>query len=145
MPVGQICVRGVDIAKKDESVYIAARRMNDRNIGSLVVVDDSSRPIGIVTDRDLALRVLGEAKDAHQTSVGAVMSARVRTVNSDIPVERALEIMRSGPFRRLPVVDCDGTLIGMLSIDDVLKDLADEFRRVGSLLRQECPESLVEV
>jgi len=144
MSAGEICIRGVDTARKNESVCIAARRMNDRNVGSLVVVDEMDRPIGIVTDRDLAIRVLGEAKDPHATCVEEVMSQRVRSVNAEMPVERALEIMRSGPFRRLPVIDRTGKLIGLLSVDDILSDLADEFRLAGTLLQRERPSALAE-
>jgi CBS domain-containing protein len=127
MTAGQICIRGVETATKDESVYVAARRMNDRNVDSLVIVDDTATPIGIITDRDLRMRVLAEDNDPHLTTVGEVMSERLRTVGIEAPVERALELMRSGPYCRLPVIDETGKLIGLLSIDDILSELAEEF------------------
>ena len=60
MSVGRICNREVDLAEPDESVQIAARRMNSRNVGTLMVLDKDSRPIGILTDRDLAIRVVAK-------------------------------------------------------------------------------------
>jgi CBS domain-containing protein len=132
MTAGQICARGVETAMKNESVYVAACRMNDRNVDSLVIVDESATPIGIITDRDLRMRVLAEDNDPHFTTVGEVMSESLSTVNRNTEIERALEIMRSGPYRRLPVVDEAGVLIGLLTIEDILDELAIEFHLVGS-------------
>ena len=60
MSVGRICIREVDMASPGETVYMLAQRMHQRGVGSLVVVNDASEPIGIVTDRDLVARVLSE-------------------------------------------------------------------------------------
>src|SRR5579872_3008239 len=105
MSVGRICVREVDIAESDESVQAAAQRMHARKVGTLVVVDPARAPIGIVTDRDLAVRIVGEARDSGQTTVGEVMTRLPRTIHEDTPIEEALRAMRVGTFRRLPVVD----------------------------------------
>lgn len=142
MSVGRLCVRDVDLADPDEVVQTAAARMNDRNVGTLVVLDKARRPVGIVTDRDLAMRVVAHAKDATETTVGEVMTAVPHTLFEDLPIEEAIAIMRSGPFRRMPVVAGDGTMVGLLSIDDVLDLLAGEFAQVGELLRREGPRSL---
>jgi CBS domain-containing protein len=130
MTAGQICIRGVETATKRESVYVAACRMNDRNVNSLVIVDDAAMPVGIVTDRDLRMRVLAADKDPHLTNVGQIMSEKVKTVDSAMSVERSLELMRSGPYHRLPVVDQTGALIGLLSIDNIIQELAEEFHLV---------------
>jgi len=145
MTVGRICTRGADTVAKTDSIYTAARRMSDRKVGSLVVVNWNGKPIGIVTDRDLTVRAVAEAKDPCETTVEDVMSKGVQIVSEDTSVERALEIMRSGPFRRLPVTDRDGRLIGVLSIDDIIDLLIDEFHQVGELLEREDPSTLAEV
>ena len=142
MSVGRLCVRNVDVADPDESAKTVAARMHARNVGTLVVLDKTKRPIGIVTDRDLATRVVAQAKAATDTTAEEVMTAIQKTVSEEIPIEEAIAIMRSGPFRRMPVVNGEGRLVGLLSIDDVLDLLADEFRQIGELLKRESPGSL---
>src|SRR5262245_10661220 len=144
MSAGRICVREVDTAEVAESVQAAADRMNSRNVGTLLVLDPHEQPLGIITDRDLAVRVLAKGKDPFATTVGDVMTHIPKTIHEDAPVEQAIEIMRSGPFRRLPVVDDAGKLVGLLSIDDILDVLAEEFRDIGALLKAERPEVLAQ-
>jgi CBS domain-containing protein len=139
MPVGRICAREVDLAERGESVLEAARRMRDRRVGALVVVDDLGRPVGVVTDRDLALRVVADGGDSRTTSVGDVMTEGPKTVSEATPIESALGLMRSGSFRRLPVVNEDGKLVGIVALDDVLGLLAEEFELIGGLLHRETP------
>lgn len=79
MSVGKICTREVDLAEADESVQAAAQRMHARNVGTLVVLDSDNKPLGMVTDRDLSVRVLGNSLNPFQTTVGKVMTAFQRT------------------------------------------------------------------
>lgn len=142
MSVGRICIREVDIITETESALTAARRMNERNVGTLVVVDRETRPVGIVSDRDLVLRVLATGKDASATPVRDVMTSAPKVVTEATPIEDALKLMRAGRFRRLPVVDRQGALVGLLSLDDILDLLAEEFVEIGQLIRKERPTSL---
>lgn len=142
MSVGRICVREVDIAEPDESVQVAARRMHSRKVGTLVVVNEAREPIGLVTDRDLAVRVLAEAADPIGTTIRQVMTRCVYTVRENTAIEEALRIMRAGQCRRLPVVDAAGQLAGLISLDDILDLLTEEFKTIGELLREESPHSL---
>ena len=144
MSVGRICIRDVDLAELDESVQTAAQRMDSRNVGSLVVLDKQCRPIGILSDRDLATRVVGKALDALHTSVQEVMSPAPDSVTEETPIEAALAHMRAGPFRRLPVVDEAGKLVGLVTLDDILELLSEEFTDIGRLVRQEGPAVLAE-
>jgi len=145
MSVGQICTRSVDTAELTESVHTAAQRMHARNVGTLVVVDKDRRPLGIVTDRDLMIRALVECCDPVKARVWEVMSQLPQTVNEDTTTDEALGIMRSGPYRRLPVVNREGHLVGLVSLDDVLSLVATEFGEITKLLRQQSPESLASV
>jgi len=141
MPVGRICVREVHLAEPGESVLEAARRMRERRVGVLVAVDGLGRPVGLVTDRDLALRVVADGGDPRTTAVGDVMTERPKTVSESTPIESALALMRSGSFRRLPVVNDDGKLVGIVTLDDVLGLLAEEFELIGGLLQREAPRA----
>ena len=97
----------------------AGRRMRDTGCGSLVVLGARGRVIGIVTDRDLAL-ALGEHHDAARLTVGRVMSQPVHMCRPDDDVTVALDRMASVHVRRLPVVDTDGDVKGLISIDDIV-------------------------
>jgi len=137
MSTGRICCRQVDTAEPQESVRTAAQRMSNRSVGTLVVIDDENRPMGILTDRDLAVRVVGRGKDAATTQVADVMSEGVYTVTEDLPIEDALSRMRRETVRRLVVVRDDGSLAGIVSLDDILALLTDELRDIGDLLINE--------
>jgi len=139
MSVGRICTRDVDTADPDEPVGTVARRLAARGVGSLVVVDGEQCPIGIVSDRDLALRVLAQDRDPATTTVQDVMSPDPATVAEATTIESALEKMRKGRLRRLPVVDACGRLVGIVSLDDVLSLIAEELTTIGGLVAGEAP------
>ncbi len=142
MSVGRICSRSVDTAELTDSVRTAAERMHARQVGTLVVIDKEQRPLGIVTDRDLVVRALVESLDPDKTYLWEVMSQLPRTVHEETSIEDTLGLMRSGPYRRLPVVNAQERLVGIVSIDDILSVIAVEFGEIGRLLRKESPESL---
>lgn len=142
MSLRRICVRDVDLAEAHESVQMAAERMHARNVGTLVVVDEERVPIGIVTDRDMTLRVLAAGKDPYTTTVGEVMTAHPATLRENSPIESAILSMRTGPYRRLVVVDDEGKLVGIASLDDVLDLLINELSQIGELLQRESPAVL---
>lgn len=145
MSAGRICARSVDFIEPEASAQTAAERMNARNVGTLVVVNKRREPVGMITDRDLAVRVMASGRDPVECLVKDVMTTDPATVTQRTPVEDALRIMRKGPFRRIPVVDDDGQLLGVLSLDDILVLLAEEFGSIGKLLREESPEALAVV
>lgn len=142
MSIGQICSRSVDTVELSDSILTAAQRMHYRQVGTLVVVDKDRHVLGIVTDRDLVTRVILESHNPASTKVWEVMSQLPRTVTAETSIADALVQMRSGPYRRLPVVDADARLAGIVSVDDVLSHIAVEFGDIGSLLRKQSPESL---
>lgn len=139
MTVGKICQHNVDTADAFESVQTAAQRMGTRNVGTLVVLNDSGRPAGILTDRDVAVRVAGRGRDPYTTSVGDVMTTDLETIDEDVAIEDALRRMRSRGVRRLPVTTRDGNCVGMVSMDDILTHLVQEFAILGRLLEVSTP------
>jgi CBS domain-containing protein len=137
-----IGVREVDTATSDESAQIAAERMHARNVGTLVVVNDRDEPIGMLTDRDLALRVVGVGKDPFRTTVGQAMTQHPMTLSGEATLESAIAAMCAEPCRRLPLVDPMGKLVGLVSLDDVLRLLVSDFTQIGNLLWRESPANL---
>jgi CBS domain-containing protein len=139
MSIGRICIRDVDTAGAQESVLDVARRMRDRQVGTVVVVDEQTRPMGLVTDRDIVTRLVAADRQAARTPVSELMTAMPTTVLQDTSIESALGHMRVGRLRRLPVVNGSGALVGIVTLDDILALLADEFSLIGGLLEREAP------
>lgn len=106
------------------TVADAARKMRDADIGNVLVTDDG-RPVGIITDRDIAVRVVAEGKDVNQAQVGDFMSTELITGLPDWDVEDAAEILAEEQIRRLPVVE-NGRLVGIVSLGDIAVQLMEE-------------------
>ncbi len=140
MTVGRICQRKVDVVHPDDSVRVAARRMCESNVGMLVVLHPTDAALGILTDRDLAVKVIAVGLDVDATRVADVMTPNPRTVAPDLPIEDALAIMQAEAVRRLPVLDADRNLVGIVTLDDFLGLLADEFGELHRLLDKHSPQ-----
>ena len=134
MSVGAICVRSVQIASPDESVRAVALRMANAGVGTVVVLGEGKRPVGILTDRDVALRCVAEKRDPDSTEVGPAVTAPPTCVHESTPIEDALARMARSHIRRLVVVDDEERLVGILALDDVLELLAEEATTIGRLL-----------
>ena len=143
MSDGRICVREVHLAEAGESVASAAQRMLRHNLGTLIVLNDDTEPIGILTDRDLAIKIVAKERPT-TTAVREVMSRLPDSVDEDTPIEAALSRMRTGRHRRLPVVDKFGKLVGIVSLDDILELIAEEFRDIGKLISPEGSVAMAE-
>lgn len=139
MSVGRICVRSVVLATPDESVREAARRMAERDIGTVVVLGPGQHPLGVITDRDIAVRCVAAGKDPDATAVSDVMTAPMVCVRESTPIEVALERMAGVQARRLGVTDDEDRLVGILALDDVLELLAEELETIGRLLLKHHP------
>jgi CBS domain-containing protein len=140
MTIGEICTRKVIVAPRTTSVYKAAKLMREHHTGDVVVTDDddgSRKPAGIVTDRDLVLEIMAQGVDPAGLSVGEVMSANPVTVRERDGVFEAVASMRAAGVRRTPVVDSDGALVGIVSLDDVLELMAEELGNLANTVRQE--------
>jgi CBS domain-containing protein len=123
MRIGEFCNREVVVIKEDSSVTEAAQIMREYHVGDVVVVREQygrQVPVGILTDRDIALGVVANEVDPKSVSVGDAMSVDLTTVVEDENLMHAIEIMRENGIRRIPVVDADEVLIGILTVDDVL-------------------------
>jgi CBS domain-containing protein len=139
------CNPDVDVISPDDSVQTAAGRMHARKVGSLVVIDRERMPVGIITDRDICVRLAANGKDAAGTSVHEIMTPCPETVREQASLEDALRRMRAGAFRRLPVVSAREQLVGLLSLDDVLRVFAHDFCQIERLMQRESPEALAEI
>lgn len=141
MTVGELCNRRVVIARRDDSLLVAARRIRDCHVGTLIVVDEQDNrrvPVGVVTDRDLVVSVLAaDLRDVGALNVGDVMTSELVTAHERENLFDALKKMRSFGVRRLPVVDDEGALQGILTVDDVIDVVAEELSDLSKLIARE--------
>jgi CBS domain-containing protein len=118
MKVREVMTRPPLTCRRDTTLATASRRLRDSGCGSLAVLSDRGRLVGILTDRDIAMAV-AEEREPGPRRVEEAMTARVHTCHPDDDVAVALERMASAKIRRLPVVD-GGDVKGMVSIDDIV-------------------------
>lgn len=127
MPVGDYCRREVWTVRPDQTIREAAGLMREHRVGFLVVID-GGRPVGALSDRDIALDVLRGKLDADAVRVSELMSTPVHNVEEGEPFRDALDRMRARGVRRLVVVDARGSVSGVICADDVALLLARELQ-----------------
>lgn len=140
MSIGEICNRDVVFANRDMTVQAAAKLMRRYHVGSLVVVDDVSGkrvPAGIVTDRDIVIEVDAVDLDPKVITVGDIMGPDLVTVPDSQGALETVEVMRFKGVRRMPVVDREGQLVGIVTIDDLLEVLAEELTDLTRIVSRE--------
>lgn len=140
MPIGEICNREVVIMQSDQSTLEAARLMRRHHVGDVVVVDDRGGvriPVGIVTDRDLVVEIMAPELDQTAITVGDIMVPDLATVKENTGIFETIQYMRAKGVRRLPVVDGNGGLVGILALDDLLELLAEELLALAKLVKCE--------
>jgi CBS domain-containing protein len=99
----------------------AAEAMRAWDIGDVIVSDDNGQIAGILTDRDIVVRVVAEGRDPRTTRIGDIASRELTAISPDDPIGRAVQLMRERAIRRLPVVD-RGKPVGIVSIGDLALD-----------------------
>ncbi len=141
MTVGEICNRNVVVAPKGEAIVDAAKRMRMFHVGNVVVVEDRGNrhvPVGILTDRDIVLSIV--ASDPGHLAyllVSDATGSELVIADEGMGVSDAIRLMRERGVRRLPVVDRDGTLVGILTFDDIVRVFATELNELAQLLASE--------
>lgn len=124
---------------RDHTVLRAARLMREKNVGSVVVLDEAGRPVGMVTDRDLAVKVMAEGKSP-ETPVDEVMSHPVYAVSRDALVFDALREMARRHVHRLPVIDGKSKeLVGVVTAEDALMLLTTELANIAEVMSHARP------
>ncbi len=136
MKIGEICNRSVITISKDASILEAAREMRKHHIGDVVVTertDGAEMPVGIMTDRDIVIELLAEEVELGTVDVGDVMSTTLVTAPHDADLFETLRFMGIKGVRRIPVLDDEGRLYGILSVDDILSVLTKELSFIAEI------------
>ena len=123
-------VKGHDVwsISPNASVYEALKRMADKDVGALAVLEEN-KLVGILSERDYARKVILQSKSSRETLVGEIMTANVVSVHPAQTVQECMELMTNKRIRHLPVVDDGGNMLGMISIGDVVKDIIYQQRK----------------
>jgi CBS domain-containing protein len=141
MTAGELCNRTVYIIRADESVLEAARLMKKYHVGCLVVVEERGTkrvPIALVTDRDLVVKGMAEASsDLETMQVGDVMSDGLMTARDAEQMYDVRKHMRARGVRRIPVVDAEDRLQGIIAFDDMVEWMAQELTDLAQLVSRE--------
>jgi CBS domain-containing protein len=127
MKVQDIMARNPTSVTPDTPVQQAARMMKDEDVGVLPVVESGSRRlVGLVTDRDIAVRVVAEGRDVTQARVQDAMSGNPKTCSADDSVDDVMDLMGREQVRRIPIVNDRGELLGIVSQADIVREAKDD-------------------
>ena len=137
MQCSEVMTKDPSCSLPTDSVFAAAQLMKSEDVGPIPVIRDkqTKKLEGIVTDRDLALKVVAEGLDPKNTRVEEVMTTGVITCGADSDINDALELMQQHQVRRVPVVDDDDKLIGIISQADVATRV-DQPRKTAAVVEK---------
>ena len=133
MQVREIMSQAVDFINPNTKIGEAAKRMRDEDIGALPV-GENDRLVGMITDRDIAVRAVADGKSTESTTVGEIASRELVTIDPQQDLDEALRLMAKHQVRRLPVVEEDGRLVGIVAQADIAEHA--EAARVGETVEQ---------
>lgn len=140
MCIGKFCNRNVVCAARDTTIVEAAHLMRRNHVGDVIVVDETNegrRPIGIVTDRDIVIEVISAGLDPNLVKVGDLLLQPLVTVQEDTGYAETIHLMSTKGVRRMPVVSAAGLLVGIISLDDLLHQLAVPLAELSELAIRE--------
>jgi CBS domain-containing protein len=116
---------------ENDSIVDAAKQLSKLGVGSMPICGEDDRLKGMLTDRDIVVKVLAEGKDPESTTAGDLAQGKPVTIGADDSIEEALDVMREHQVRRLPVID-GHDLVGIIAQADIATDLPEE--KVGDLV-----------
>jgi len=140
MSIREFCIRDVVCTHRTATITQVAALMREHHVGDVIVVDDDGNrkvPVGILTDRDIVVTIVAADVDPRTLAVGDLLLRPLVTVRDDKSYADTVRLMSEHGVRRLPVVAADGSLVGVISVDDILRQLAAPLAALGELPRRE--------
>lgn len=137
MTIADLVIEGVETAGPSATAEALALRMREVGIGS-IVVEEEMEPVGIITDRDLAMRLDSTDRAASEVTAAEIMTEDPVTVEEDAGLLELTALMREHSVRRMPVTR-DGTLVGIVTLDDLVQLLATELSNLSAVIEAESP------
>jgi len=133
MKVSELMTRDVVSCKMDHPLSCSAKIMWDHDCGCVPIVDDEQRVVGMITDRDICMGALSRGQPLHEIHVGHAATTSVICVPQDASLETAEALMRKHQIRRLPVVDRESKLVGIVSMNDIARHMEATTTRSNAL------------
>lgn len=142
--VQEVMNRDLKCCSGQESLQEIAQTMRDQSCGEVLITDDEQRPVGVVTDRDIVVRLIAQGKDPLQNKAHSIMTKGMETIREEATVQECFEKMLKSNLRRLPVINAQDRCVGIISRADidqyleeietskVVKNIADATRRNAS-------------
>ncbi|MTI64806.1 CBS domain-containing protein [Methylophaga sp.] len=140
MNILDVCQHKVAMLEKNEKVQEAARQMKIHHVGDVIVVskeNGQNKPLGILTDRDIVINLVADDVDLSAVTVGDCMSDDLMTVRDDADIADTMKEMSRRGVRRAPVIASDGSLCGILSMDDLIEVSSNILRDMSALITRE--------
>jgi CBS domain-containing protein len=137
MSIAEFCVHNVVCASRETTAVEAADLMRHHHVGDVVVVDEvggKKKPVGIVTDRDLVVEVMAGAVDARSVKLGELLLRPPVTIGDGASYAETVRLMAVNGVRRIPVVGADGALVGIITADDILRQLSSPLAALSDLV-----------
>src|SRR6266568_5036790 len=133
--VRDIMTPNPETCRSSDSIHDVARIMAERDTGVVPVVDDGKKVIGLITDRDIVVRLVAEGKDPANAHVNEAMTKNVRSVKEDMPLDDVTRLMSNAQVRRVPVVNQRDEIVGILSLGDIATETGDR-SKVGHTIEK---------
>ncbi|MCB1934484.1 MAG: CBS domain-containing protein [Nitrosomonas sp.] len=140
MTISELCNREVIIVDAEDSALEAAQLMRKHHVGTVIVMKEQNsirKPVGIVTDRDLVVEIMATELDPAVITVGDIMVPELVTVKEDTGIFETIQYMRRKSVRRSPVIDDNGSLVGIITMDDLLQLLSEELSELTKITARE--------
>ena len=140
MPLGEICNREVVFITREVSIRDAIGLMRSHHVGAVIVVDEIQgrrMPVGVLTDRDIVLEIHAKDVELDKVSAGDMMSRELLTAREEDDILDTIKRMRSAGVRRLPVIDSEGCLAGIVTVDDLIDLIAEQLTDLTRLITNE--------
>lgn len=138
MTIYIVCQTNVVSVSPSTTIAFVSDLMKEKKIGC-VIITENHKPVGIVTDRDLAIRVDLTNNETSSHEISTIMTTDVSTIRKDTGIFEAVQVMKSSKVRRLPVVDMGGRLVGLITVDDIIRLLARELGEIARVIGNESP------
>ncbi len=141
MTIGTVCSRNVCVSRRGAALASAVENMTKNHVGAIIVVDNNEsgglKPVGIITDRDVVCGQLSPPRDLFCMVVEDAMTFDPMTLKESCGIAEGVAVMSKLRIRRAPVVDDAGTLVGIVSVDDLLPVLARDLADLAVLIRSQ--------
>lgn len=137
MPIEELAKCKVIVGSVDMTIFEIAKLMKDFNIGDVIIMGNKKEPIGIITDRDITIKIVANDVNPKEIVAADIMSTDMLILKNYQAVQESLEMMCAKGVRRAPIVNSENILVGVVSADDLALLISDEMSSYGKLIQKQ--------